>query len=104
MTHLTADQKADPLYTMAHDPANASRLCVQQFLKVERTCASALESAVHAGIAGNGRSAAADWASFPYSSAGSKLTDWEAFYSAHSVDPHEPFLREVFTLLLLGVS
>ena len=48
MTHLTADQKADPLYTMAHDPANASRLCVQQFLKVERTCASALESAVHA--------------------------------------------------------
>ena len=104
MTHLTADQKADPLYAMAHNPANANRLCVQQFLNVERTCASALESAVHPGITGNGRSAAADWAAFPYRSGGSRLTEWETFYAAHSLDPHEPFLREVFTLLLLGVS
>lgn len=103
MANLTSDQKADPLYIMTHNPANANRQCVQQFLKVERTCASALESAVHPGITGTGRSAAAAWGKFPYRTGGSKLTDWEALYASHSLDPHEPFLRDVFTLLLLGV-
>ncbi len=101
---LTADQKADPLYIMTHNPANASRPSVQRFLVTEATSASALISAVHPGIGGNAQSAAANWAAVPYRSAGSKLTDWEAFYASVNLDAQQPFLREVFTLLLLGVS
>jgi hypothetical protein len=103
--NLTPDQQADPLYIMAHDAANASRPCVQKFLAAERVCASAIHSSVHPGI-GNpaARLAAANWAAFPYKSTGSKLTDWEAFYTSVHLEPHEPFLVEVFTLLLLGVS
>jgi len=105
MINLTTDQLADPLYTMTHNPANANRPCVHKFLSAEATCASAVVSAVPQTIQNPAaRFAAANWASFPYRSTGSRITDWEAFYASAGVSPSEPFLAEVFTLLLLGIS
>jgi hypothetical protein len=84
---LTSDQMSDPLYLMTHNPANANRDVVQQFLSMEATCDSVASAAA-----------------FPYRSTGSHLTDWEAFYGSLGLGGDQPFLVGVFTLLLLGVS
>jgi hypothetical protein len=105
MINLTTDQQADPLYIMTHNPANANRACVHKFLSAEATCGSVIVSGVNNAIQNPAaRSAAANWASFPYRSTGSKITDWEAFYGSLGLGPNQPFLCTVFTLLLLGVS
>ncbi len=105
MINLTTGQLADPLYIMTQNPANANRTCVRKFLTMENTCSLAVLGQVPQTIQNPAaRYAAANWASFAYRSTGSHLTDWEAFYASVGVSPSEPFLAEVFTLLLLGVS
>jgi hypothetical protein len=84
---FSADQIADPLFVLVHDPAQADRLEISQFLTMETQ---------HTGTRAN----------LPYTSAGSKLTDWETFCARYYTNGNGklPFLRDVFLLLLLGVS
>lgn len=108
-TALTSDQLADPLFVMTHDPANANRADVRAFLAAEQSMINAVLSKgpwspLPASQQVAAAVAAGAFAVFPYKSAGSKLTDWEPFFTANNLSPSEPYLRNVFLLLLLGVS